>query len=440
MADVAALDGERRRIAGKEGDKDEGKDDDEGDDNDDKKRSRRRPDPATVEAGRAALLRSLAASGAIVLDVGASSSSPSSPASSDASSASPSSPSSSSSPRPKAFVGAGPGSGSLLDRARAAAHAHSGRVVRSAAMRSVPNPLAEAALVVAARAGTEMFARAFALRFAGGWVADRVVEAGGLVGEDALLSLLALARLPPDASIDSAGEILVVVATALGLVAIGVAGVAAGGADSPETGLVVVDSSSSSISGNSKKKEAAKSSDDVDDENDSTTAAAVASEASSSLRKKGASPEAALAAGRLLAQRVAAARADAALLDAVVDALRLALVGGAFVASGDHVAASLVAATAPAFPAALLRRRSAERAERKRAEARAEFERIVQGDEGFAALRKAMEERRKQRARWVRRQQRLREGKGVGGDSDDDDEDDEKEENEKQQQQRKDEA
>lgn len=176
----------------------------------------KRPDPAVVEAGRLALLRSLSASGVAVFDAGAlvagSTSSSSSPGGENSGESDP-------------LVLA-------RRRLRAAAHAYASRAVRSTLAREIPgNPAAEAALVVAARAGTELLARSFALRLAGGWVADRVVEGGGLAGEDALVSLLAAVRAPPDAPLGTAGEVLVLAATAAGLVGIGVAGVVAAEAE-----------------------------------------------------------------------------------------------------------------------------------------------------------------------------------------------------------------
>ena len=49
-----------------------------------------------------------------------------------------------------------------------------------------------------------------------------------------------------------------------------------------------------------------------------------------------------------------------------------------------------------------------------RREARAEFEKLVEGDEKFLALRRAMEERREKRALWLKRQEELRSGVGGG--------------------------
>ena len=85
-------------------------------------------------------------------------------------------------------------------------------------------------------------------------------------------------------------------------------------------------------------------------------------------------------------------------------------------ASGHHVAASLLSTVVRELPfRRWLVARSAARAERVRREARAEFERLVEGDEKFMALRRAMEERREKRALWLKRQAELRSGGGIGG-------------------------
>ena len=360
----------------------------------------KRPDPAVVEAGRLALLRSLAASGVAVFDAGALAAG------------------SSSSPG-----GGGSESGPLLGRRlRAAAHAYSSRAVRSTLAREIPDsPLAEAALVVSARAGTELLARFFALRLAGGWVADRVVEAGGLAGEDALVSLLAAVRAPPAAPLGTAGEVLVLAATAVGLVGIGIAGVVAAEAEASRSAAEVErrsssrgKESSSSSSSNSTVSSSSSSTEESATDAAGPTPTPTSSSASASST---ATTAAALERGGLAVLRqISRARADAALLDASLDAARLLLVGGAFVASGHHVAASLLSTVVRELPfRRWLVARSAARAERVRREARAEFERLVEGDETFMALRRAMEERREKRALWLKRQAELRSGGGIGG-------------------------
>lgn len=370
----------------------------------------KRPDPAVVEAGRLALLRSLAASGVTVLDFG-------SAAAAAAAGSSSRSPSSSSPPE-----------NNLFRRLRAASHAYSGRAVRSTLARQIPdNPLAEAALVISARAGTEMLARFLALRFTGGWVADRVVEAGGLAGEDALVALLALVRAPPDAnssSLGTAGEVLVLVATAVGLVAIGVAGVVAAEAEGSSSAgdargeLVAAGDEEQRRTGRKEKRK----------DSGATTAAAseIAGDDESKEASSSPSPSPSVAAtlslGHLALRQLARARADAALLDACRDAARLLLVGAAFVASGNHIAATLLATVSRELPVRRwLVSRSAERSARVRAESRREFERLVAGDERFAALRRGMEERRERRELWLKRQEELRSGRrGSGEDNGDD--------------------
>ena len=372
----------------------------------------KRPDPAVVEAGRLALLRSLAASGVTVLDFG-------SAAAAAAAGSSSLSPSSSSPPE-----------NNLFRRLRAASHAYSGRAVRSTLARQIPdNPLAEAALVISARAGTEMLARFLALRFTGGWVADRVVEAGGLAGEDALVALLALVRAPPDAnssSLGTAGEVLVLVATAVGLVAIGVAGVVAAEAEGSSSAgdargeLVAAGDEEQRRTGRKEKRK---------DSGATTTAASeIAGDDESKEASSSPSPSpspsvaATLSLGHLALRQLARARADAALLDACLDAARLLLVGAAFVASGNHIAASLLATVSRELPVRRwLVSCSAERSARVRAESRREFERLVAGDERFAALRRGMEERRERRELWLKRQEELRSGRrGSGEDNGDD--------------------
>ena len=361
-------------------------------------KSPKRPDPAVVEAGRLALLRSLSASGVAVFDAGALASGSSSSVTS----------------------GGEKGEDSLFilfrRRLRSAAHAYASRAVRSTLAREIPgNPVAEAALVVAARAGTELLARSFALRLAGGWVADRVVEGGGLAGEDALVSLLAAARAPPDAPLGTAGELLVLAATAAGLVGIGVAGVVAAEAEAARSAAEV-----ERRSRRSRSRESSSSSNSSSTEEASTDGAGPASTSTSSSAATATTTTTttaeALERGSLAVMRqISRARADAALLDASLDAARLLVVGGAFVASGDHVAASLLATVVRELPfRRWLVKRSAARAERVRREARAEFEKLVEGDEKFLALRRAMEERREKRALWLKRQEELRSGVGGG--------------------------
>ena len=341
------------------------------------------PDAATVEAGRLALLRSLSASGVAVFDAGALAAGPS--------------------PSVGGFGGESK-TPQLRRRLRAAAHAYSSRAVRSTLAREIPgSPLAEAALVASARAGTELLARFFALRFAGAWVADRVVEAGGLVGEDALVALLSWSRAPPDAPLGTAGEVLVLAATAAGLAGIGVAGVVAAEAEAARAAAEVERRTRGSKSSSGTGEAAAAAAEPT---STSARAAAAAAAATAAALERG---------GLAVMQQISRARADAALLDASLDALRLLVVGGAFVASGNHVAASFLATTVRELPRRWLVMRSAARATRVRQEAREEFERLVSGDEKFLALRRAMEERREKRVTWLKRREELMGGGGGGG-------------------------
>jgi len=363
-------------------------------------RAPKRPDPAVVEAGRLALLRSLSASGVAVFDAGAL--------------ASGGDPSSFSSSETAAAAAAAANNNPFSRRRlRAAAHAYSSRAVRSTMAREIPgNPVAEAALVVSARAGTEMLARCFALRFSGGWIADRVVEAGGLSGEDSLLSLLSFLHAPPDAPLGTAGEVLVLAVTAVGLVGIGVAGVVAAEAEAARVSKQL-ERKRSDAATVSAAAAAAAASASVASSEEATTSTPPPPPPQS----RASTVDALERGGLAVLQQITRARADAALLDASLDALRLLVVGAAFVASGDHVAASLLCTVVRELPCRRwLVARSSERAARARAEARRDFEALVAGDEKFAALRRGMEERREKRALWLKRQEELRSGRlGMGG-------------------------